>query len=360
MTNVINTACLLNNGHYAQKVKESNAVFQTVEKTDGRPAALRLCQELHRDAGFAPPAVSEATRRRLVDADNRRPPFFVQTGTDRASRFAGRGRQQPPPGRVAINGGCFLCAANVMWMQCYNEVPYCIRLGGRPWNIYPNPYPYVPDPFVVASDDHISQDMTPQRGPTDVVADLVELIETTPGWVAMLNGVGAGASIPSHQHFQLYERWGGTDSVGEPFPLERWADAADNAGSAVALIRDYPITAIAVRGGADDIIAETSRLLTLWTQVAGGRASANLAVTHDGTTGKLCLYFVPRNRNRPYAAGLKGACGGLEVLGELVLSSEDEFRRLDSGEIDYAYVRRVLAEVEPDEAAAFVARAGLA
>ena len=40
-----------------------------------------------------------------------------------------------------------------------------------------------------------------------------------------------------------------------------------------------------------------------------------------------------------------GAIGGLEVLGELVFSNDDEKHRLDLNEIDYHTVERILSAV---------------
>ena len=58
------------------------------------------------------------------------------------------------------------------------------------------------------------------------------------------------------------------------------------------------------------------------------------------------LYFVPRNRLYSRGPGMVGTVGGLEVLGELVFSTELENERLNAGMVDYMYVHRVLAAVE--------------
>ena len=42
---------------------------------------------------------------------------------------------------------------------------------------------------------------------------------------------------------------------------------------------------------------------------------------------------------------MSGFIGSLEVLGELVFSSEDEKQRLERGEVDYHTVQRILASV---------------
>ena len=50
-------------------------------------------------------------------------------------------------------------------------------------------------------------------------------------------------------------------------------------------------------------------------------------------------------RTRPRAKGLSGLIGGLEVLGEIVLSCPEEKGRLDAGLIDYFALEDALASV---------------
>ena len=59
----------------------------------------------------------------------------------------------------------------------------------------------------------------------------------------------------------------------------------------------------------------------------------------------MALYFVPRDRTKSKAEGFSGLIGGLEVLGEIVLSSPNDKARLSSGQIDYFTLEAALASV---------------
>ena len=61
--------------------------------------------------------------------------------------------------------------------------------------------------------------------------------------------------------------------------------------------------------------------------------------------GTVALYFVPRDRAKSQAEGYSGLIGGLEVLGEIVLSSPEEKARLSDGRIDYFTLEAALASV---------------
>ena len=59
----------------------------------------------------------------------------------------------------------------------------------------------------------------------------------------------------------------------------------------------------------------------------------------------MILYFVPRDRAKSRAEGFSGLIGGLEVLGEIVLSSPQDKVRLNSGQIDYFTLETALDSV---------------
>ena len=70
--------------------------------------------------------------------------------------------------------------------------------------------------------------------------------------------------------------------------------------------------------------------------------------TFDDIQKELELFFVPRHRLRSQSPEMSGTIGGLEVLGEVVFSSDEEGRRLEVGEVDYHTVERILAAVRFD------------
>ena len=76
--------------------------------------------------------------------------------------------------------------------------------------------------------------------------------------------------------------------------------------------------------------------------------SANIIATPDNHNPEnFHLYIVPRNRFYSHAPGMVGMIGGIEVLGEVVFSTEIEKQQLDTGRVDYKTVEQILAAVEP-------------
>lgn len=73
--------------------------------------------------------------------------------------------------------------------------------------------------------------------------------------------------------------------------------------------------------------------------------SSNFIATGQPTDGGVSLYFIPRDRNKQWWNSDRGIVGGLELLGELVLASEEECAMLDDGRVDYAFIERALAAV---------------
>ena len=73
--------------------------------------------------------------------------------------------------------------------------------------------------------------------------------------------------------------------------------------------------------------------------------SANIFAMTDIASEQLQLYFVPRDREYGHAHRLSSTIGSLEILGELVLTRDDEKRDLDWGKFDYQYIARILADI---------------
>ena len=57
------------------------------------------------------------------------------------------------------------------------------------------------------------------------------------------------------------------------------------------------------------------------------------------------LYFIPRDKENQFWNGGKGIVGGLEILGELVMASEDERTLIEKGNIDYFFINAALSNV---------------
>lgn len=237
-----------------------------------------------------------------------------------------------------------------------------LLLNDHPYKVWTNPFPLKEAHYTVATVDHLPQlwadHPSASFGLKETLEDLIELAQRLPGFLVFYNGEGAGASIPHHRHFQCFGR-----DDQEPFPLEKAADEPLR-GSQGVVVRDYPVTALHFRGTQADrsnIVEKLVKWTSEWTLVCGpATVSANIIATTDGPTGGgrdvFDLYFVPRNRLYSRGPGMTGTVGGLEILGELVFSTEAENERLNAGLVDYGYVHRMLAAVEAPGVSDFLRR----
>ncbi len=73
--------------------------------------------------------------------------------------------------------------------------------------------------------------------------------------------------------------------------------------------------------------------------------TANFIASRNANDNDVTLFFVVRDRAKSKAEGFSGLMGGLEVLGEIVLSSPEEKARLDDGQIDYFAVDTALSSL---------------
>jgi len=269
--------------------------------------------------------------------------FAVQYNPARAHRFAGSGVTAPPPGAIRVHDGCFLCQENIQWQQKGIEIGFDIPLNGRGYIAWMNPYPLLPAHAVIASREHVAQGWRHNgagvagKGLPMLVQDLVDLAQRLPGWIGFYNGQGAGASIPHHFHYQFFRR---PENYGL-FPLELAARRNQNGNGG----EPYPLAFAHWRGDPDTVVSIATRWIENWIATphpAVTALTANLIAIMDGD-GQIDVYFVPRDQARSRSAEMSGLIGGLEVLGELVFSSDDEKQRLDAGDVDYDTVTRVLS-----------------
>lgn len=317
------------------------------------PEKLKALNRHQLATGFIKDDLKSVTRCRLVDPDPQRTHhFLVQYNPRRAQRESAAPRPIPPPNVESINGGCFLCPDNIWWQQYGLEISFDVLLNERKYKAWANPFPLKESHFTVATVEHRPQSWTnaseETSGLREMLEDLIELADQVPDFLVFYNGAGAGASLPYHRHFQCFPR-----DDREPFPLEKTAQQRLSVGRGVH-VSDYPITALHFCGtvAAKKAFVETvDNWTSAWTNVTGPDAvSANIIATveaipeHPGHP--FHLYFVHRNRLYSRGPGMTGQVGGLEVLGELVFSTEAEKERLDAGLVNYDYARRVLAAVE--------------
>ncbi len=350
-----------NSTKYEETWAALNRALNDIESSEGLPAVLRALHKQQLDIGFVQDDLSAVIQWRLRHPQDAAAAFIVQFNPRRAQRQGGAGRQSPPPGIRSVNGGCFLCRENIRWQQRGIEIGYALRTTETSYIAWTNPFPLMPTHVTVAKVEHEPQTWI---GPTTIdsrqriemiLRDFLEITARLPGFIGFYNGEGAGASIPGHFHFQFFARPQGR----EAFPLEQVAAQAHPLTS-VAIRRDrYPITTLYFRGRREEIVEKATSWVGSWTEIYqnDNALSANvIAMTDPQTTDGFHLFFVPRNRHYSHAPGMIGLIGGLEVLGELVFSTEVEKHSVDMGTFDYQSARQTLGAVEAPGVEEFLSR----
>jgi len=320
-----------------------NSMLGELERSPGGlSAALHALSAQQADQGFIQDDLRAVQKFRYPHPKATDQFLSAQFNPARSRRFNGAGRPTPPAGATVAHDGCFLCSDNIQWQQRGVELGYEIDVGTRRYISWMNPYPLQPVHAVIATQHHIPQAFGSNGGAgpglsIDALAeDLVDLAVRLPNWIGFYNGNGAGASIPHHLHFQFFPRPGNS-----AFPLE--IAAAPYAGTDPVVTGAYPLDFAHWRGSADVVAADASDWIRHWHQrECGARIlTANIIVTAD-ISGEINLYYVARDAALPRVPEFSGLIGGLEVLGELVFSSQDEGEALATGRVDYDLLWRIL------------------
>jgi len=324
-----------------------NAALKSTETVSGLTGVISALEENQRQTGFIKDQLSDVERHVFAHPDDPSRFFRVQFNARRLARFNGAGVSAPPHGVLAAHDGCFLCRDNVMWQQQGAELGYALDVNGKAYHAWMNPFPLLPGHVVVASAVHETQEWAyaPDGGVgiERVICDLVALAARMPNYIGFYNGVNAGASIPGHLHYQFFAR----PEIGFEFPLEAYMRDHHGAGELPTIAAEYPLPVVKWDGEGKAICDGAARWLDGWARQNADRIyrlTANIIVTSDAD-GEVTLYFVPRDRTRARGESMSGLVGGLEVLGEVVMSSPEERLALESGEVDYFTIEHILASV---------------
>ncbi|MFP4207597.1 MAG: DUF4922 domain-containing protein [Wenzhouxiangella sp.] len=330
----------LNNRAYRDQWKSVNASLESIRIKAGLGAALRHLMRHQVASGFIQDELREIVRYQLPCPFEPARAFSAQYNPARARRFDAASPSGPSV--PAVNNGCFLCPENVQWQHQGAEIGFELPHGQGCYIAWMNPYPLLPGHTIVASRQHRPQHWAAPgaRALAELTTDLVALAQDLPGWIGFYNGVGAGASIPHHQHFHFLPRAPGYEEM----PLER---AARQSSGATRIEERYPLSFMHWGGRSTEVLATALGWLEHWQQGNGSLAdaTANIIACARADSSGLDLYFIPRHQARSRAEGLQGVIGGFETLGEIVCSSVEEKRRLDSGQVDFQAVAAMLRQV---------------
>lgn len=300
-------------------------------------------------SGFIRGGLESVLRFNFTHPENHARQLRIQYNPERATRFRGAGRQVAPTDQVTVNEGCFLCRENISWQQEGRQLGFDLEVNTSAYTAWMNPFPLLPSHVVVASRQHRGQewslhpegDLDPDR----ILSDLVSLAARLPGYAGFYNGVGGGASIAGHMHYQFFRPPPGHDQ----FPLEIAAIAArqEYPGQGAWRLGRYPLEAMHWHGSPEEVLARALPWVAYWAdhQDRIEELTANILTLSDPDGPEISLFFVPRDRSRCQSSCMSGIVGGLEVLGELVFSTEEDKRLLDEGVLDYFNLEQVLGEV---------------
>ncbi len=336
-------------GNYENAWTELNSRLRQIEiGRGGLDAALRELESHQKESGFIKSDLAAVKRFSFSQPENSSRFFRIQYNPGRALRFNSSGYSSPPPGTSVRNGGCFLCRDNIRWQQQGTEIGYEIHMGETGYYAWMNPFPLLPTHVVIATREHTSQEWpVSEKGNLDVsrlLNDLVELARRMPSLIGFYNGVNAGASIPSHLHFQFFKR----PQDEAEFPLEGAARRHLESGEEGIFVKDYPLAVAMWTGEPGTVLGQASEWIARWAGRNRERIhglTANFIVSSENPGDGITLFFVPRDRAKTSGDGMSGLIGGLDVLGELVISSKEGKALLDAGKIDYFSLEKTLASV---------------
>lgn len=339
--------------------KENDAIFELVRtyfQTRWNKLrlleALRLLYRQQVDVAFVPD-LSQTRHFQFLTSNGCGRYFLALYNPLRAERSKGAGRKIPPEGFALKDQGpmtCFICADAIPWRSRGVQLYYQFGINDRPYIAACNPFPILPYHVTIAFSTHESQDWATSeefRIETKVrfiVEDLYRLaVELAPTFVLMLNGQGAGATL-DHLHFHALE-----PVPSQPaFPLSVAAQRACPNRPLPDVLRFggdnlYPLVAFRLCGA--NAVENTIKGALEWIKLVGEKATANILMLTE--EGQVVVYFVPRHKDHSASKGMAGLVGGLEVLGQFVLSTAEEEKGVDEGRINYSTLNSILADVLP-------------
>ena|SRR2546426_9958339 len=117
----------------------------------------------------------------------------------------------------------------------------------------------------------------------------------------------------------------------------------------------YPLNAFRITGEPDEVVNEAVAIVLRWREIGGPTATENILAVNEN--GVVEVYFVPRDKDFPGDPDFL-VVGGLECLGEFVLSTEAAQLLLREQRLDFECLQRLLRSVTPVGAEALFGGSG--
>ena len=323
---------------------------QSADDNNGLASALFDLENHQRESGFIKDDLKEIKRIVFHHPNNNSYSLRAQVNPKRAERHNGSGNLALSSEHPNVNDGCFLCRENIKWQQEERQIGFEIGFGISHYIAFMNPFPLLPNHVVIASPTHRTQELMlfhdneQNQELALMLNDLCELAKRLPNYIGFYNGVGAGASIPGHFHFQFFQR---APDLPQ-FPLEERNFSDVGCDSTTTLVENYPIQVFKWTGELDEVVATATAWITNFVETSEyerQQLTANFIATTSKTSKAVTLYFVPRHRLKQFWNGNAGIVGGLEILGEIVLASNEECDLVANNIMNFDFIERALSRV---------------
>jgi diadenosine tetraphosphate (Ap4A) HIT family hydrolase len=317
-------------------------------------------------SNFARKGQALATRYSCLDESGERA-LRLHLNLGRAARHAGVGGDRPvqlPSTATCEAAGCNICPTTMAVKSGYTQMFLVHEVNTKNVRVMANPFPLAEGHLTVASMKHEPQSWGPRGADAThqrierTVLDVYLVANELPESLVMFNGEDAGATIPHHYHLHVMRH-----RQEDLYPLQIAAlEAArshtmrliidPSSGSIIEYVDNgkiYPLAfARAVGLAGARALAE---MLKRWVDLVPS-ATANLIAIRE--QGDVAMYLVPRDRRFNRAPGMEGVPGGLEMLGEIVLTTPEQVDRIARNEYSYEVLWRMLRSVRPIDLALLV------
>ena len=214
---------------------------------------------------------------------------------------------------------CFLCRDNIR--ECHPmERLLPLKLAGRDYLAGANFAWIELNHYTIMAAEH-----TDQAYSRHALNAMLELHQQTAGqFRVLLNGPGAGASIPWHLHYQI---------TTTPLPIEEMTVGEE---------QNYPTQVYRFRAD-DGQLDQAHACADDWLRRDPEHHSLNLFIfSRDEATW---VFVFPRDQRRATATN-KGLVGGFEMAGDFVLSAPHEEEAFRHASIDIS--RDILSQINPE------------